>query len=119
VGTQALAQHLGADARGVVVSQVMPYPFAASSGIAGEYLDAVKRAGAKPSYSSIEGYVAAHIFSEGLRRAPSLTVDGLIAGLESINDVFGDFRVHFSPTRHTGSSYVDLTMLSGDGRVRR
>ncbi len=32
VGTQALAQELGADARGVVVSQVMPYPFAPNTG---------------------------------------------------------------------------------------
>lgn len=124
VGTKALADELGADARGVVVSQVVPFPFTPSSQLAGEYLAAGKAAlGDKfePNYSSMEGYVAARTFAEGLKRGGAGTgADGLITGLESLRDFnLGGFFVDFSPTRHTGSKYVDLTILTADGHVRR
>ncbi len=124
VGTKALADELGADARGVVVSQVVPFPFTPASQLAGEYLAAGKAAqGDKfdPNYSSMEGFVAARTFAEGLKRAgANASTDGLITGLESLRDLnLGGFFVDFSPTRHTGSKYVDLTILAADGRVRR
>ena len=123
VGTAALAKELGADARGVVVSQVMPFPFTASSPVAGEYLAAGQAAAGDkfdPNYSSMEGYVAAKAMVEGLRRAGARpTVDGLIAGLESMRELnLGGFVVDFGPQKHTASKYVDLTILSADGRVR-
>ena len=31
---------------------------------------------------------------------------------------FGGFTVSFSPTDHVASSFVELSMLTGDGRVR-
>ncbi len=123
VGTQALAEELGRDGLGVVVSQVMPYPFGTSSGIAREYLDAVRQAGgdATPNYSSMEGYVAAKVFVEGLRRAgnnPSR--EALVNALEGLNRFdLGGFQVSFSAKDHRGSSFVDLSMLTGDGKVRR
>ena len=124
VGTKALAEELGADARGVVVSQVVPFPFTPASQLAGEYLAAGKAAQGdkfEPNYSSMEGYVAARTFAEGLKRAgANAGTDGLIAGLESLRDLnLGGFFVDFSPTKHTGSKYVDLTILAADGRVRR
>ncbi len=123
VGTQALAKELGADARSVSVSQVMPYPFAATTVLAGDYL-AAGRAAAKdfaPSYGSIEGYVAAKTLAEGLRRAGgNLSPDGLIAGLEGMHEFnLGGFFVDFSAQKHNGSKYVDMTILTADGRVRR
>ncbi|HWP17814.1 MAG TPA: ABC transporter substrate-binding protein [Burkholderiaceae bacterium] len=121
VGTQALADELGKDGLGVVISQVMPFPYSTATAITREYLEAVRRAGpdAQPNYSSMEGYVAAKVFAEGLRRAPKMTADGLIAGLESINMSFGGFNVSFGPRKHTGSNFVELSMLTGDGKVRR
>ncbi len=124
VGTQALASELGADARGVIVSQVMPYPFAANSIVAGEYLAAGKASGEakfEPNYSSFEGYVAAKTLLEGLRRAGgNPTQETLIAGLESLREYnLGGFYVDFNPQKHTGSRFVDLTILTQDGRVRR
>lgn len=120
VGTAALAAELGADARGVVVSQVMPYPFAPKSSLAGEFLKAAPAAKVEANYSSIEGYVAAKVLGEGLRRAgANPTRETLITGLESMKDVnLGGFFVDFGPTKHTGSSFVDLTILTDDGRVR-
>jgi ABC-type branched-subunit amino acid transport system substrate-binding protein len=120
VGTAALAAELGADARGVVVSQVMPYPFSPKSALAGEFLKAAPAAKVEPNYSSMEGYVAAKVLGEGLRRAgANPTRETLIAGLDSMRDVnLGGFFVDFGPTKHTGSSFVDLTILTDDGRVR-
>ena len=124
VGTQALAGELGADARGVIVSQVMPYPFAANTVVAGEYLAVGKASGEakfEPNYSSFEGYVAAKTLLEGLRRAGGKpTQETLIAGLESMREYnLGGFYVDFNPQKHTGSRFVDLTILTQDGRVRR
>lgn len=123
VGTQALADELGKEGLGIMVSQVMPFPFSTTTAISREYLDAVKRAGgdAQPNYSSMEGYLAAKVFTEGLKRAgrnPSR--DTLVSGLESIQRAdFGGFSVEFGPRDHVASRFVDLSMLTADGRVRR
>ena len=123
VGTQALADELGPEGLGIMVSQVMPFPFSTTTPLTREYLDAVRQSGtdAKPNYSSREGYLAAKVFTEGLRRAgrtPSR--DALIAGLESIQATsFGGFNVDFSARDHVASRYVDLSMLTADGKVRR
>jgi branched-chain amino acid transport system substrate-binding protein len=122
VGTQALAAELGADARGVVVSQVMPYPFAPLIPLTNEFLSAAKSAQpeVEANYSTIEGYVAARVLLEGLRRSSaSPSRESLISGLESMQNVdLGGFFVDFSAKKHVASSYVDLTILGADGRVR-
>ena len=123
VGTQALAKELGADARGVVIAQVMPYPYAPLTPLAGEYLAAGKVAQGDrfdPNYGSMEGYVAAKTIVEGLRRGGNnASPENLINGLESLRQLnLGGFFVDFGPAKHTGSKYVDLTILTADGRVR-
>jgi ABC-type branched-subunit amino acid transport system substrate-binding protein len=123
VGTQALADELGREGRGIMVSQVMPFPFSTTTQISREYLDAVAKAGpeAQPNYSSMEGYLSAKVFAEGLRRAgrnPSR--DALVTALESISNAsFGGFRVDFGPRDHIASQFVDLSMITEDGKVRR
>ncbi len=123
VGTQALADELGKDALGVVISQVMPFPFSTTTPIAREYRDAVQQAGgdATPNYSSMEGYVAAKVFAEGLRRAGgNVSRDTLVSGLEAVQRFdAGGYQVSFSGRNHQGSGFVDLSMLTGDGKVRR
>ncbi|AEG91939.1 candidate ABC type branched chain amino acid transport systems, periplasmic component [Ramlibacter tataouinensis TTB310] len=122
VGTQALADELGKDGAGVVVSQVMPSPYYAARAITREFVEAVKKAGGdhQANFSSMEGYLAAKVMAEGLRRAgPKPSQDTLVAGLETINNQsFGGFEVTFSPADHVASSFVELSMLTGDGRVR-
>jgi branched-chain amino acid transport system substrate-binding protein len=124
VGTKALADELGADARGVVVSQVMPYPYSPASPLSGEYLAAGKAVEGdkfEPNYSSIEGFVAAKTFSEALKRMSGVpTPDTMITSLESLRELnLGGFFVDFSANKHMGSRFVDLTILTGDGKVRR
>ena len=122
VGTQALADELGKDGAGIVVSQVVPSPYNAGRPIAREFNEAVKKAGGEhhANFSSMEGYLAAKVIVEGLRRGPARpTREGLVAGLEAIgNEVFGGFNVTFSPQDHVASKFVELSMLTGDGRVR-
>ena len=120
VGTQALADELGKDATGVVVTQVMPSPYNAARPIAREFLAAVKKAGGDHSanFSSMEGYLAAKVLAEGIRRGKP-THEGVVAGLESLgNEDFGGFTVSFSPNDHVASKFVELSMLTGDGKVR-
>ena len=122
VGTQALADALGKDGAGVVVTQVVPSPYSPANAITREFSDAAKKSGGatKPNFSSMEGYLAAKVLTEGLLRAPGkLSRDGLIQGLESIDrQQFGGFEVSFSPKNHVASKFVELSMITGDGRIR-
>ena len=125
VGTQALADALGKDGAGVVVSQVVPSPYQAARPITREFLEAIKKGGDKvqPNYSSLEGFLAARVFTEGLRRAhdagKALTRDSLVTGLESIGtQILSGFQVSFGTNSHMASRFVEMSMLMGDGRVR-
>ena len=123
VGSQALADELGKEGRGVMISQVMPHPFSTTTGIARDYLEAVKRGGGgnPPNYSAMEGYVAARVLCEGLRRAgKAVTREALVGALEGLQRLdLGGFSIGFSARNHAGSSFVELTMLTADGKVRR
>lgn len=120
VGTQALADELGKDGAGVVVSQVVPSPYNPARPVSREFVAAAKQQGrVQANFSSMEGYLAAKLFTEGLKRAGGKpTREALIAALESINEDFGGYRVSFGPGNHVASKFVELSMLTGDGRVR-
>ncbi|MBY0410607.1 MAG: ABC transporter substrate-binding protein [Burkholderiaceae bacterium] len=124
VGTQALSDALGKDGAGVVVSQVVPSPYQPSRPITREFLEAIKKDGnnVQANYSSMEGYLAARVFTEGLRQAQAggkITRESFIAGTEAIGtQVISGFSVSFSATDHTASHFVEMSMLVGDGRVR-
>jgi ABC-type branched-subunit amino acid transport system substrate-binding protein len=122
VGTQALADELGKDGAGVVVSQVVPNPYTATRPITREFREAIAEGGNKvqPNFSSLEGYLAARLLAEGLRRAGAKpTREGLISGLESVGEQsLGGFAVSLGARDHVASSYVELSMLTGDGKVK-
>ena len=122
VGTQALADDLGKEGAGVVVSQVMPSPYNTSKAITRELLDAISKGGSnvQANFSSMEGFLAAKVLTEGLRRnGTRATREGLISGLEAMGSQnVGGFAVSFSPNDHVASSFAELSMLTGDGRVR-
>lgn len=122
VGSQALANELGPAGLGVVISQVVPFPYVASSQIVRDYQQHMTAAGDKNfDFSSMEGYLTARVLTEGLRRAGrALTRDGLIAGLESMREVnLGGFMVNYSAKNHMGSGYTDLTLIGRDGHFVR
>jgi ABC-type branched-subunit amino acid transport system substrate-binding protein len=121
VGTQALLDELGAVAKGVAVSQVMPFPYSPATPLSGEYLAALKdQRGVSPNYSGIEGFVAAKVLVEGIKRARGTSREAFIDAIEGMKDVsIGGFPLDFGPQKHTGSHFVELTLLTEDGRVRR
>lgn len=122
VGTQALSDELGKFGAGVVISQVVPSPYTGSRAISREFADAVRRSNGavQLNFSSMEGYIAAKVMAEGLKRSGGKGgADGLIGGLESINNLsLGGFNVNFSKSDHAASDFVEMSMLTGDGRVR-
>lgn len=122
VGTQSLLEELGAEAKGVAVSQVVPYPYASTIPLAAEYQAAVKeRRGLAPNYAGMEGYIAAKLFVEVLRKAGrGLSREGFLAALDGLQRIdLGGFVLEYGPNRRAGSHFVDMTLLTEDGRVRR
>lgn len=122
VGTQALLDELGRDAAGVVVSQVMPYPFGAGTGVVAEYQAAAHKAGGHVlNYTAMEGFLAAKVMTEGLRRLYGrLSREALVGALESLQNFnAGGFPVKFGPGRHAASNFVELSLLTADGKVKR
>lgn len=121
-GTQALLDELGAMAKGVAVSQVVPHPLSPTVAIAADYVQAVRsRPGLVPNHTGMEGFVAARTLAEVLRRAGrSPSREGVGAAMDSLQKLdLGGFTVDFAPGRRNGSSYVDMTLLTADGRVKR
>jgi branched-chain amino acid transport system substrate-binding protein len=122
VGSKALADDLGGEGVGVAISQVMPFPWGAALPVVREYQSLMLRAGHKEfTFSTVEGFIAAKVFVEALRRAgKDLTRERLIAALEKMNDVdVGGFYVGFTPTNHNASKFVDLTIIARDGKFLR
>ncbi|THF59378.1 ABC transporter substrate-binding protein [Pseudothauera rhizosphaerae] len=122
VGSRPLAAALGEDGHGVMVSQVVPYPFSGVEPVVREYRSAMTAAGHEAlSFTSMEGFLAAKVFVEGLRRAgPNLSRKALIDALESIRrHDFGGFVVNFTDSDHNGSDFVELTIVGRGGRFMR
>jgi len=118
VGSNALTDELGPQGVGVAISQVVPFPWGDRVPVATEHRRAI---GDKlVSFTTLEGYIAAKVFVEGLRRAGrNPTRDSFRDGLEAGKIDVGGFGVNFTPTDHNGSKFVDLTMLSRDGKFIR
>lgn len=122
VGSKALADALGPAGMGVVISQVVPFPYIPSTAVVREYQQRMKEAGAAEfDFSSMEGFLIGKVFVEGVRRAGrNLTRESLIAGLESMKDVnLGGFEISYSAKDHAGSRYTDLTIIGTGGRFVR
>ena len=122
VGTKALSDELGKEGAGVVVTQVVPSPYSSASPIVREFQAAVVAHGkaVNINYSSFEGYLAAKMFADGLSRSGSrISRESVIAGLEAIGrSDYGGFQISLSNQDHVASSFVEKSMLTGDGKIR-
>ena len=122
VGSKALADALGKEGVGVAISQVVPFPWGTAIPVVKEYQQLAKKAGFTDyNFSALEGFLVAKVFTEGLRRTGrDLTREKFIASLEKMEDVdLGGFFVSYSPKSHTGSTFVDLTIIGRDGKFLR
>ena len=123
VGSKALAEELGDAGAGVTISQVVPFPYTPSSAVVREYQQRMTETGHKDfDFSSMEGFLAAKVFTEGLRRAggKTLTRESFITALESMRDLnMGGFTVNYAPKSHEGSRFTDLTIIGRGGKFMR
>ena len=114
VGSIPLLKNLGADAEGVIVTQVVPHYASDLPGVA-QYRADLKTygQGAEPDFVSLEGYLAAKVLVEGLKKAPAMTREGVIDGLESLSglDVGIGVHVSYSATSHQASHKVWPTVI--------
>jgi ABC-type branched-subunit amino acid transport system substrate-binding protein len=122
VGSVSLANALGKEGSGVAISQVVPFPWGASVPVVKEYQAAAKKAGfADYNFGAMEGFLTAKVLVEGLRRAgKNLNRETFVDAMEKMNDVdLGGFWISYSPKSHTGSKFVDLTIIGREGKFLR
>jgi len=121
VGSKALAKELGAEGRGVQISQVVPFPWDSSVPVVKEYRALIAEAKGEPGFGTLEGFIAAKVMVEGLRRAgKNLTRESFIKAMESLDPYdAGGFKVSYGPGNHNGSTFVDLTIISKDQKFVR
>ena len=116
-----ISRSLGETARGVVVSQIVPSPLRLKVPIAKEFKAALAAAdaAAKPTHRSLEGYIAAKVFSEAVRRAGTgVNRQSLARALEAMKNYdVGGMNLTFSRDNRAGSRYVDLVIISSGGNL--
>lgn len=119
--SKQLLEALGDEARGLAVTQILPYPMRQTTRITREYAASMERANLPVDFDHFFGYVNMRVLFEGLRRAgKNPTPQGLVTALEGMGKVdLGGYTVNFTPTNHHGSSYVDLMIIGPGGRYLR
>jgi len=119
VGAEQLAQELGADSRGIGVSQVVPYPWNNVVPVVRDY-QKLSDKGAY-SYYGMEGYLMARTMIEGLKRTgKDLTREKLITSLETMNGAdLGGYRINYGPGSRLGSRFVELTVIGQGGKIMK
>ncbi|WP_227814239.1 ABC transporter substrate-binding protein [Nitrogeniibacter aestuarii] len=123
IGADLLVKEMGAEnARGIGITQVMPYPWNDALKLVRDYKAALAKTDAKaePSYYGLEGYVAGRVMIEAIRRIDGEpTREKLVAALEQAPFDLKGFKVSFTPSNHSGSTFVELTILDRNGRILR
>lgn len=121
VGANALAEALGPLGDGVYVTEVVPFPEGNEMPLLQQYRSALAAndPGAKPSFGSLEGYIAGRLTVDVLRRlGPDPTRNDFLAALAGVGvyDI-GGFVLRYGPHNNRGTDQVFLTVIRGDGRV--
>ncbi|MDB5875028.1 MAG: amino acid/amide transporter substrate-binding protein family [Ramlibacter sp.] len=120
VGTDLVFKKLGAESAGLVIAQIVPYPWNSATPIVKDYQALCKGRGVTNfSHIGLWGHIAARITVEALKRAGrDITGESLIRALEGMRNIdLGHYIVDFSPTKHHGSHYSEITLLAPDGRL--
>ena len=121
VGIDPLFTALGKEIGGVVVSQVVPSPRSSATPIVKEYLAAIDSSDQTPSYESLEGYIAAKVLSEAVRRAgKNWDKASLQKTMASMTDYdVGGFRVNLRAGVRDSVRAIDLVTITPDGKIVR
>ena len=117
VGATALAKELGPDGKGVVVSQVVPFPWDATLKVVADYQAAIK---ATPDFVSLEGYLVGRLVIAALDKAGAQpTREGLVKAIKDTGKFdLGGLAMTFGPTTNEGLDEVFLTVIQPDGSFK-
>ena len=119
MSSDSLYKALGDQVQGMVITQVVPFPWNHLLDMTRDYQKLMADAKIPLSVDSMEGYMSARLLTEGLKAAgPKLTRDSFVAGLEAMNrkDV-GGLQVSFSPEDRSLTHLVDITMIGKNGKL--
>jgi branched-chain amino acid transport system substrate-binding protein len=111
---------LGDQARGIIVSQVMPQTM--NYALVKEATQLAKGQNISDlSPAMLEGFAAAKVLVEALRRSGTKpTRERIQSALEGMHKLdIGGLEVSFSPTDHTGLDFADLSIITAAGKFRR
>lgn len=117
---ERLSASLGKLSQGIIVSQVMPSVQNSVMPVVREYRDAVAREKLQPTAFGLEGYISARIIVDALRLAgKNLTREAFVDALATPEaSQVGGFPIGSRAAVRSGSPFVDLAMITGDGRLR-
>lgn len=109
--------------RGVAIAQVVPNPYDFSR-LAKELNEATPKDSKQDvavGYVMMEGYIAAKVIVEAVRRQGKRpTREGMAATLDGIDNLnLGGYVVGFRPGMRSGSRFVDLSIISDTGKIRK
>jgi branched-chain amino acid transport system substrate-binding protein len=120
--SSGFVKSLGANARGVIVTQVFPSERSVAYPMVKEAQTlANARPGTTLSPAMLEGFAGAKVLVEGLQRAGrNPTRERLRAALEGMKSFnLGGLEIGYGPEDHTGLDFVDLSIIGADGRFMR
>lgn len=119
VGSDALAEELGPDGEGVIISQVVPFPWDDTLPVVAEYQAALEAvdADARPGFVSLEGYVTGRVAIEALEKAGTdLTRESFLTALADLGTIdLGGVTLGYGAGDNQGSDDVFLTRITADG----
>ena len=121
VGSDSLAQELGDQGTGVIVTQVVPFPWDATLPIVKAYQGAIAAvdSNAKPGFVSLEGYLTGRLVVEALKRIKGEpTREALLDAIAAAPFDFGGVTLSYGPMKNQGSDRVFFTILQVDGTFR-
>lgn len=113
---------MGPWAQGTIVTQVFPSERTLATPLVREASSMSKLKGSPALTPAVmEGFVAAKVLVEGLRRAGAKpTRESLRRALESMQRIdIGGLELSYGPNDHTGLDYADLSIIGHDGRFQR
>jgi len=113
---------LGEHGRGIIVTQLFPYERSTANLMVREALSLAKSAGRNElTPAHIEGFAAAKLVVETLRRVPGkdVTRDGVLKALDGARIDLGGLQVHYTEKEHSGLEYTDVSIVGEDGKFRR
>jgi branched-chain amino acid transport system substrate-binding protein len=112
-----------ANTRGIVIAQAVPFPFSATLPVVSEYQKLMQKyaPGELLSFSTLEGFIAAKITVEALKRAsPKPTREKVLKVLNTMGELnLGGVYVNYSPKERLGWGGVDLTIIGANGKLLR